>query len=366
MTRLRAAWHRVAGPSAGTPLGWRTVGVGALGMGVPVAAGWTLGRVDAGITIGLGAVLLAGARVAPGSGEVSPASAVTPALAAVAAATAIAATPWPDPLLIALASVAALVSGYSRSIGVAAIRFAVYLVLGTGLLEAAGAGRGATALIFGLGALWNIVLRVLLHDRAAAAAAEPPARTPTPAQRRAHFRRTLRTAAGWQFAFRLALGLTVASVLRHLWPGHHFFWIMLTVALLTQRPVERLPVKTVQRLVGTIAGVAATRLIVVAAPSRAVTAVVLCLLAAGVPVARARSYLLYAAVSTPLILLVLDFGRPVEMALLTDRLVATLIGGAIVIAGNLAAERLLPSPVPPAPVRPSHRRARALISGGQE
>ena len=48
------------------------------------------------------------------------------------------------------------------------------------------------------------------------------------------------------------------------------------------------------------------------------------------------------------------------------RLVATLIGGAIVIAGSLAAERLLPSRVPPAPARPSHRRAGALISGGQE
>ncbi len=127
---------------------------------------------------------------------------------------------------------------------------------------------------------------------------------------------------------------------------------MLTVALLTQRPIERVPVKTVQRLLGTVVGVAATGLIVVAAPSGMALAIAIVALAAAVPVARARSYLLYAAVSTPLILLVLDFGRPVEVALLTDRLLATLIGGAIVVAGTFAAEWVVgPPPATPAPPR---------------
>lgn len=37
---------------------------------------------------------------------------------------------------------------------------------------------------------------------------------------------------------------------------------MLAVVLLTQRPIEHLPVKTVQRVIGTIAGVGVTWLIV--------------------------------------------------------------------------------------------------------
>ena len=50
--------------------------------------------------------------------------------------------------------------------------------------------------------------------------------------------------------------------------------------------------------------------------------------------ARMRSYLLYAILSTPVILLVMDFGRPVDPSLLQDRLIATAIGAALVLVGN--------------------------------
>lgn len=46
-------------------------------------------------------------------------------------------------------------------------------------------------------------------------------------------------------------------------------------------------------------------------------------------------------VVTPLILLVLDLGKPLENSLLTDRLVATLIGGGIVVAMNIAVDFIL-------------------------
>lgn len=59
------------------------------------------------------------------------------------------------------------------------------------------------------------------------------------------------------------------------------------------------------------------------------------------PLARARNYLLYAVVSTPLILLVLDIGKPIASALLTDRLIATLAGGLTVMTLNVLFDRLL-------------------------
>jgi hypothetical protein len=266
-------------------------------------------------------------------------------LLAVAAATAIARTPWPDVAMIGVATLAGLVSGYSRPVGVAAIRFIVYLVLSLGLIESAGINGGDTALIFGLGALWNIILRVVM-SRGSLKSGPPepgrPQKMPTPAQRRAHWRRGLRTLSGWQLPLRLAIGLAVASLIRLSMPAHHFYWIILNVALLTQRPIEHLPAKALQRMLGTALGVGVTWLLLMAAQFAWVLAVTVCLLAASVPIVRARSYLLYAAISTALILLVMDLGQLVGAAMLGDRLVATFIGAAIVIAGNIVFDRLLP------------------------
>jgi uncharacterized membrane protein YccC len=198
--------------------------------------------------------------------------------------------------------------------------------------------------MFGLGALWNMVVRRLLvrpDPQAASIEAAPPARQPTPAQRRAYWRRTLRTLNGWQFPIRIVGGLGVASVLRQLWPSHHFGWIVLTVALLTQRPIEHLPVKTIQRGLGTVLGVAVTWAIVTWVTPPVLLALLICLLAIAASVARARNYLVYSAIATPVILLVLDFGKPVQTTLLTDRLMATVVAAAIVIVANVVVDRAL-------------------------
>jgi Fusaric acid resistance protein-like len=327
------------------PLRRRTVAVAALGMAIPVVAGLLLGRLEEGLTIGLGAVLLAGAPdPAPEASAERPSALkkALPALLAVVAATAIGGAPWSDGPMIALVCVAGLASGYSRPLAIAAIQFSIYLVLSAGFLDGAAGHRGGAALIFGLGALWNIALRILLHERGDSPPETPPQpkRVVTAAQRRAHYRRTLRSLPGWQFPIRLGIGLASASAIRHLWPAHHFYWIMLTVALLTQRPVERIPTKTLQRLAGTIGGVAVTWAILGSTPAAALAGFV-CVLAAALPIARSRSYLLYSIVSTPLILLVMDLGAPIQTSLLTDRLVATLVGGALVVAINCLLEVLL-------------------------
>ena len=313
-------------------------------MALPVMAGLATGQVRVGLTIGLGAMLLAGGTEEGGETPRSPAAALLPGLAAVLAATALVGRAGADVVTVLLATAAAVVSGYSRPVGVGAIRFVVYLVLALNLAEGAGAHPGGAMLVFGLGALWNMVLRLLLAGRPAAPGA--PARVVTAAQRRTHFVRTLRTFAGWQFAIRMGAGLALAEGLHRAWPQHHYGWIVLTVALLTRRAVEIVPVKATQRVAGTAAGVAATGVLLALATAaggaaRVALAVVLCLLAAAVPAARARSYALYAVLATPVILLVLDAGKPADPALLVDRLVATLIGGAIVVGLNVAIARAM-------------------------
>jgi len=343
--RLREALHWA--PTATTDR--RNLAVAALGMMIPVLTGLAAGRLETGFTIGLGAMLLTEAPSAASSttaatGRSSPLSAILPAGAAVTLATLICGGVWTDPAMVVLAGVAAAVSGYSRPVGVAAIRFIVYLVLSVTVLQSAGDHRTAAALIFGLGALWNMVVRRLLvrpDPQAASIEAAPPARQPTPAQRRAYWRRTLRTLSGWQFPIRIVGGLGVASLLRQLWPSHHFGWIVLTVALLTQRPIEHLPVKTIQRGLGTVLGVAVTWAIVTWVTPPVLLALLICLLAIAASVARARNYLVYSAIATPVILLVLDFGKPVQTTLLTDRLMATVVAAAIVIVANVVVDRAL-------------------------
>lgn len=336
------------------PLDWRTVAIAALGMAVPALVGLALGRAEIGFTIGLGAMLLAGGPAQPGAASEAPApiAAILPAALAVFIATGIAGAAWSDAAMIVLAGAAAMVSGYSRPLAVVAIRFIIYLVLSVSLIEGAAAHRGAAALIFGSGALWNVAIRLLLARRRSAAPPAEPTRVVTPAQRRAHWKRTMRTLAGWQFPIRLVLGLGIASALRHAWPAHHYGWIVLTVALLTQRALEPVPVKILQRALGTALGVALTWLILTGLAAPAALAVVICVLATGASLARSRNYLAYAVLATPVILLVLDIGKPIAPALLVDRLVATLIAAGIVIGANL----LLGRWIAPEPTVPARRR----------
>jgi len=345
--------REVLGWTPAAPLTARAIAIAALGMAVPVIVGIAFGKPHLGFTIGLGAMLLADQASAqvPASPERPAAiTALLPAALAVILATLIAGGPWTDPAMIALATGAATISGYSRPVAVMAIRFIVYLVLSVSLLDSAGGHRTAIALVFGLGALWNMAIRILLRGSVSKLAGPPaPARKPTPAQLRAHWRRTMREFAGWQFPIRIVLGLGIASLLRHLWPTHHFFWIVLTVALLTQRPLEHVPVKITQRAAGSCLGVGLTWAILASvAPSWGLVAII-CLLGAAAPLARSRSYLVYSVISTPVILLVLDLGKPVATALLTDRLAATLMGAAVVVALNIILERVTTRPTPPSP-----------------
>ncbi len=338
--------------SKGEKIAARTLAIAALGMAVPALIGLAIGQLELGFTIGLGAMLLSGeASALPAStgaaaaqDRPSPASALPPAALAVGAATLFAGAPWSDVVMILLAGIAAAISGYSRPVAVAAVRFIIYFVLSFTLLENAGEHRAWAALAFGLGALWNVAIRMMLARRRAASLADPPERIPTAAQRRTRWRRTMRTLEGWQFPIRIVAGLAVATLLRHLWPTHHYGWIVLTVALLIQRPIEHLPVKTTQRAVGTLLGVAATWVILIWSPPPVALAVLICGLAAAAALARPRSYLAYSVVSTPVILLVFDFGKRTETALLADRLVATIAAAAIVLSANIVLDRLIARP----------------------
>jgi hypothetical protein len=195
-----------------------------------------------------------------------------------------------------------------------------------------------------VGALWTSALSLLLGAvvrwrRRADVPRSPPQPIPTIRQKYARWRRSLTSFAGWSYPIRIVLCIAAAAAIDVGWPSHHLHWIGLTVAILTQRQVEFVPVKTTQRALGTAIGVGLAAITLRAGlPSWAFVGGV-GLLAGARPLLQVRSYLAYSAVMTPLIILIIDAGRAPDNGLLRDRLVATLIGAALVVGSNLLTAR---------------------------
>ncbi|GAA0338066.1 hypothetical protein GCM10009087_55680 [Sphingomonas oligophenolica] len=337
------------GWTAHEPVGWRAILGAALGVAVPAAIGLLSGRATIGFAVAMGAMLFGGPDHAEhGAGRRSLreifASAVFVGFAP-PIATLCASWRWGDAVAILIVTILAAVSGYSRPFAVAATRFIAFLVMSMSIMSQPGGHAGGVALLLGIGSIWAAIVRVGLRQAKvpslAPVATAVAARDPTRRQRIARLKRVLRTVDGWQYPIRLALALGVSSIVRHLWPDQHFSWVLVTAALLVERQPEAMPVKTTQRALGVVLGVALTGLVLAEIRSPFAIAALVCLLATLRPWLRARNYLAYSAVMTPLILLVMDLGRPIGGDVLIDRLVATLIGSAIVVGVNWLAVRFV-------------------------
>lgn len=311
-----------------------------IGMTVPIVFAAALGQLPLGLTASVGALAVAGVR--PGS---SPKvqlqgliSAFLVAVAASIAAALVVGNGWlTDVLVVLLACVAATIGGYSRPMVTAMMRFVLFLIIISNVAQALANPAWLFFLIVA-GALWASFLSLLLgtwlcvhrrNDPGAAATS-----TATAAQKFTRWTRSLSHLSGWQYTFRLGLCLSAAGVFQWLWPDHHLYWIAVTVAILSQRKVEAFPTKATQRAIGTALGVLAAGLLL--AFQLPVWGLILAigLLAGARPVLKSRNYLVYSAGITLLIILIIDVGQPLGSGVLADRLLATAIGVALVIAAN--------------------------------
>jgi hypothetical protein len=327
---------------ADMPFDWAHALAAGIGMGGPVAIGAATGHVEAGLVASLGGLMMSGVGTLRDGREQAAElglAAIPAALSTIAAWLLAERGVAEDAVVILLVVLASLAGGYSREAAIVTTRFVLFLLVAGGavgnsphdwhpvLLVAGGALLGAAASVI-LGAIERAV------KKPANPAPHAPHRAVTHAQRRAHFLRTLRTLAGWQYTIRLAGCLAIAMVLAHAWPEHHLYWVALTVALLTERAIEVLPVKVTQRALGTFIGVLIAHFVFAWALSAWWLAAVVGVLAAGRAMLRTRNYLAYTVVMTPLVIALLDAGRPPDWGVLADRALATLIGALLVLAAN--------------------------------
>ena len=325
---------------------WARALAAAIGMAGPVIAGFAAGNAPAGFAACAGGLMAAGAaRGRSGREDLREiAHVLAPAIAASAVAALVAGRGGgADAAVVLLAACVSLAGAMSRAGAVAAVRFVLFLLVAIGVAENVPARWQVVALV-GAGACGAAIASLVTGAiaRGIGWRAAPRAPEPAPfsrAQRFARWRRSLRTLAGWQYALRLTACLAAAALLDAAWPGHHMRWAAITVVLLTERKTEPWPAKTAQRAIGTLAGVIATGLFLAAPLGAWALAAAIGALAAARSWLRERSYLAYTAVTTPLILAILDLGAPPGVEILADRVVATLAGALLVLAGN----RLLPS-----------------------
>lgn len=334
---------------------WVEILASAFAMAVPVLLGAAIGDLAFGMGMAVGGLLVGGI----GAGRDWRAQgrmlvgAIVPAAAASIVATVVGGHGWlSDAWVVVLAGAAAVLAAMGRPVAPLAIRFILLLIITITVIESVG-DRAGLLLLIAAGMLWTAAVSLVLGALARARRGgggggggqdhknEAP---PLPLrQRLARWRRVLARLAGWQYALRLMICLSLAGVLRWLWPDHHMYWVAITVALLAEWQIDVFPVRTTQRALGATAGVLATGLLLVWMPPVWVLVAIVGVLAGLRPLLRARNYLAYTAAMTPLIILLMDAGQQPGLGVLIDRIIATFIGAALVIATNLLFKKILPA-----------------------
>ena len=312
--------------------------VTALGMGVPILIGVLIGRPSIGLAGSLGGMWIGNAPRANTLGEhwrILRDIVGAAFLAVVVAVTIAQRGIWTDIGLVLACGLAALAGGFSRPMAAASTRFVVFATIGIGVASHTH-NRTALAVIVTEGALWTALCALAIGIAARrwnigrSETPEPGSSAPFAAKLK-RWRGTLRTWQGWNYPIRLATCLSLAVAMREAFPLHHFNWIAVAVALLTQRQSEGLTLKVSQRALGVAAGVLGTELIAARPLPGWGLVVLIAGLAAISPWLRKRSYLAYTAATTPLIMLLTSGSATIGQGLLIDRLIATLIAAVLVV-----------------------------------
>lgn len=324
-----------------------------IGMAGPVVVAAALGDVAPGIAAALGGLMVVGVGARAFGDHRARARILLFAvvIAAVAAASAALAAGhgWAgDAVVIVLAGGLATLGGVSRLATGAAASLVPYLIIALAVAERlpdmTAMERLDLALLIVAGAVWTAAVYLGLGAVMGNRRGRDGAPTPASASTGAPGRRGRAGLARWQYPLRLTSCLAVAAVLRVLWPDHHLYWVALTVALLIEREIEAVPVRTTQRVLGTALGVLAAGLLLAYWPPQWALVLGLGVLASALPLLRARNYFAYAVVMTPVIIVIMDAGWPLAADVLVDRLIATLIGAALVVTANLAVGRAVAAP----------------------
>jgi uncharacterized membrane protein YccC len=312
-----------------------------LGLAGPIAAGVMLGHARTGMVMSLGGLALS----AGGKGETlrQQATGLIYALVAGSAAMFTGSVMAGHGMLTtfgipAVAAVAGLLGSISRPLVRSTTQFILYTIIAANLNSREAHPLGIM-LLFALGAAWtaglSLVLQPLFHalriqlPSTAANTTSPPRRSARQLLRR--WWNSLAYLSGWQYALRITLCLIAAQGFEWLWPHHHGYWVSITVVIVVHRNLDAALTRTLQRAAGTVLGVLLISLLLLGSPPTSAVIATIALLAAARPILKQANYAAYAAVMTPLVILLVDFGQAPSWSVIVDRLFATLAACALAL-----------------------------------
>jgi len=296
-----------------------------LGLAGPIMAGAATGHLQSGVAASLGGLVI-GANPPDGAWSdriPALAYALVSGSAAMFIGTAISGQPFAGWLIVAISAIVAFFGGITRTLARATTQFTIFLII-AGNMNPTGTHPAAMTFLFAAGVLWSSILLLCIPGNHQIAAQPQPKYTAKQYLR--YWRHNLQYWKGWQYTLRITVCLAAAECIRQIWPHNHSYWIALTVAIVVHRDLPSALARTVQRTIGTFLGVLLVSIFLLGFPPPWVIIVVVAVLAGARTILININYAAYTAAITPLIMLLLDFGRPPSTTILVNRLMATLAG----------------------------------------
>ena len=235
------------------------------------------------------------------------------------------------PLIVLIAGVT---GGISRSLIRTTTLFILFFIIAT-RFGGKEAHPFSIAFFFALGAIWTSLLslvvqpifqKFIVNEKLQVANQQPSSPKYSAKQLLNHWKKSLQRFAGWQYAVRITCCIIVAELIKIIWPFPRGYWILLTVAIVVQRDMNKLLPRMFQRGAGTFIGVILSSLFIYFVPAPWLLVLIIGALAAARIFLRETNYLAYAAVMTPLVIILLDFGKVPSWETILDRLLSTILG----------------------------------------
>jgi hypothetical protein len=317
---------------------------GMMGMAGPIALGIAGGHAGLGLLASFGAMVVSGASSGGTIRQraVEMTCTMLVGTAAVFAGSLMGGRGWLTGVCIVLMSAAAaLLGGMGRSAAQAGTQFMLLAIIGASMGD--GGLRQhpyALACLFAAGSLWGMVVSLIAASLLPSSGRRPdaaPAAAISHTERLRRWRRSLAHVSSWQYTLRVALCMTAAEAVGMFLHHERSYWISLTVALVLQRNFASALTRTVQRGIGTAAGVLLSGLLLLGPLPNMGMVLLVAVLAALRPIFKHRSYALYAALMTPLLVVIFSLGGPVTGSLLFERFLDTMIGCIISLVLGYAA-----------------------------